>query len=250
MNDQAPLIVAAGALSAIAVETLRLFASHGRYEFLLLARKAQELELLAQDLKTRGALKVSIEVGDMTDDAFQTRHIRELSQRATPIHLVFVAWGLLADEQQAQSDPSASELVIRSNFVSVANYLTRLVPIFEQQKSGTIAVISSVAGDRGRQSNYVYGSSKAGLTAYLQGYRNRLYRSGVQVLTIKPGIVKSPMTSHLKHGVLSAEATVVGNAIFQGINRGADVIYAPRLWWVIMTIIKLIPETIFKRLRL
>jgi short-subunit dehydrogenase len=128
--------------------------------------------------------------------------------------------------------------------------LTPIADFFEKQKHGVITVISSVAGDRGRQSNYIYGSAKAGLSVYLDGLRNRLYSAGVAVVTIKPGFVDTPMTAHLKKGFLFASPEKVARDILRAIEKRKCVVYTPWFWRWIMFVIKSIPETIFRKLKL
>lgn len=136
------------------------------------------------------------------------------------------------------------------NFVSAASLLSHLANLMEKRRGGTIAVISSVAGDRGRQSNYVYGAAKAGLSAFASGLRNRLQKSGVSVVTIKPGFVDTPMTAHVKKGPLFATPEAVARGIVKAIDRRKDVVYVPGFWRPIMWLIRSIPERIFKRLSL
>ena len=121
---------------------------------------------------------------------------------------------------------------------------------FEAQESGTLVAISSVAGDRGRQSHYVYGAAKGGLSIFMAGLRNRMHAKGVKVITVKPGFVDTPMTAHMKKGPLFASADTIGAGIVKAIDRGSDVVYLPWFWRWIMLVIKLIPEALFKRLSL
>ena len=127
---------------------------------------------------------------------------------------------------------------------------TILANYFEEKKDGCIAVISSVAGDRGRQSNYLYGSAKGAVSIFLQGLRNRLSKSNVHILTIKPGLVDSPMTAHLPKNFLYSKPAVIANGIYSAIENKKDIVYLPKFWWLILTILKLIPESIFKKLSL
>ena len=136
------------------------------------------------------------------------------------------------------------------NGLSVIALSTRLGNIFEAQGRGSLAVISSVAGDRGRQSNYVYGAAKGMVSLFLQGMRNRLSRKGVQVLTIKPGFVDTPMTAALPKGALWAKPEAIANGIVRAIERERDEVYLPGFWWMIMAIIRHVPERVFKRLSL
>jgi short-subunit dehydrogenase len=132
----------------------------------------------------------------------------------------------------------------------VISLLTISANYFEQRRRGCIAVISSVAGDRGRKSNYVYGTAKAALTTFLQGLRNRLSSSGVTVVTVKPGFVATPMTAHMKSGLLTASPQAVGQGIYEAMMKKKDVVYLPWFWQPIMFIVKSIPESVFKRLSL
>jgi decaprenylphospho-beta-D-erythro-pentofuranosid-2-ulose 2-reductase len=137
-----------------------------------------------------------------------------------------------------------------TNCTSVISLLTILADYFEQQRRGCIAVISSVAGDRGRQSNYVYGAAKGAVTVFLQGLRNRLHKSGVAVITIKPGTVDTPMTASLKKGLLFASASSVGQGIYAAMKNRKEIVYLPWYWRPIMFIVRSIPEPIFKKLSL
>jgi short-subunit dehydrogenase len=139
---------------------------------------------------------------------------------------------------------------LHTNAVSVAALLTPIAARFEQRRSGAIAVISSVAGDRGRQSNYVYGSAKALVSAFLSGLRQRLYKAQVSVITIKPGFVDSPMTAAFRKGPLWAKPHQVAKGIVHAIDRSRTIVYLPWFWRAIMFIIRAIPEAVFRRLRL
>ncbi|MGZ3747414.1 MAG: SDR family NAD(P)-dependent oxidoreductase, partial [Pseudobdellovibrionaceae bacterium] len=140
--------------------------------------------------------------------------------------------------------------ILNSNFVSHVSLMEIIAQKMKQQKAGTIATLSSVAGDRGKQSNYVYGAAKAGKTTFAAGLRNRLYEFGVHVITIKLGFVDTPMTKDFKKGALWAQSTPVAKTIVQSIDQKRDIVYIPFFWKWIMHIIKSIPEAIFKRLKL
>ena len=138
----------------------------------------------------------------------------------------------------------------QTNCTSVISLLTILAGYFEQQKRGCITVVSSVAGDRGRQSNYVYGAAKGALSVFLQGLRNRLSKSGVAVVTVKPGLIDTPMTASVKKGLLAASAQDVGEGIYRAMKDRKEVVYLPWFWRPIMLIVRSIPEPVFKRLSL
>ena len=243
-------ILVAGATSLIAQETIRFFAAKERACFLLIGRNKEKLQLLADDLLARGAEKVDYLAGNLSDEVFHRTIIDTASTTLGRIDLAYLAWGDLGKEMIAQTDYEETKNILHTNFLSVVSLLIELAKVFEQQKQGTIAVISSVAGDRGRQSNFVYGSSKAALSTYLQGFRNRLYRFGVTVITIKPGIIKTPMTAHIKHGPISGDARRTGEGIYYGIMKGQDIVYVPWFWRIIMSIVCSIPEKFFKRLKM
>jgi decaprenylphospho-beta-D-erythro-pentofuranosid-2-ulose 2-reductase len=162
---------------------------------------------------------------------------------------VVLAFGYLGD-QLAARDFKVGEKIIAANFTGAASILSHCANYFELKKSGFIIGIASVAGDRGRQSNYVYGAAKGALALYLQGLRNRLYVSGVQVITIKPGFVDTAMTYGLPGLFLVASPQYIGERIVNSLEKPADVVYLPWFWRYIMLIIKCIPEPVFKRMKL
>ena len=163
---------------------------------------------------------------------------------------VLIAHGTLSDQKDSEASFQAARREFETNALSVISLLTHLANRIERQGYGTLSVISSVAGDRGRQSNYVYGTAKAAVTTFMQGLRNRLHRAGVHVLTIKPGLVDTPMTAGLRKGVLWAKPEAVAAGIYEAIRKKRDVVYLPRFWRPIMWLLRAIPEPIFKRLRL
>ncbi len=238
-----------GATSAIAMAVMRRMAPQ-RTRFFLVARSHAKLEAVRQDLLTRGAASVEILVADLDDTAFHPTILDKATRALGNIQLALIAHGVLGDQQQAQDDYSAAEAILRTNFLSAVSLITILANSFEAQRAGTLAVISSVAGDRGRKSNYVYGASKGALNIFLDGVRNRIDRSGVQVLTIRPGFVATPMTAHLPQGRLFATPDVVANGIVRAIQKRSDNVYVPGFWAFIMFVIRSIPEAIFKKMNL
>ncbi len=242
-------VLIVGATSAIAQEVAKHFAAAGDHLFLV-GRNAEKLAAVAEDLKVRGARRVETFVLDVTDFGRHREMIEAAENMLGPLDVVLMAHGIMPDQKQLEQDVDLALQVYKTNTLSVISMLTLLANLFEARGRGTIAVISSVAGDRGRRSNYVYGSSKAALTAFLSGLRNRLSRAGVRVITIKPGPVNTPMTAHMRKGVLMAEPDKVGRDIYQAILKGKDVVYTPWFWRYIMCIIIHIPERIFKRMNL
>lgn len=242
-------ILIIGATSAIAEAAARLWAAQG-HSLYLLGRNSERLNTIAADLKVRGAGNAQSAVLDMNDF---TRHADVLDAAATALSgldIVLIAHGTLGDQKACELDFNTTLRELNTNTISVISLLTHLANRFEAQKHGSIAVISSVAGDRGRQSNYVYGTAKGAVTIFLQGLRNRLQKSGVQVLTIKPGFVDTPMTAEFKKGLLWAKPEAIAKSILSGIEKRRNVIYAPGFWMAIMAVIKIVPEQIFKKLKL
>lgn len=238
-----------GATSAIAEHTARVYAQRGD-SLMLVARNRERLAAMCEDLKVRGAATCELSVTDLTDYASHEGLIKSAYDKLGGLDVVLISYGTLGNQQACEQDFSIAMMELQTNFTTVVSLLTLLANYFEQQRQGTIAVISSVAGDRGRQSNYVYGAAKGALTIYLQGLRNRLARAKVQVLTIKPGFVDTPMTREFKKGLLWVGPEVIAKGIVKAIDRRKDVVYLPFFWRYIMFIIKIIPERIFKRLSL
>jgi decaprenylphospho-beta-D-erythro-pentofuranosid-2-ulose 2-reductase len=240
-------IVIIGATSAIAIACARVWAGKGA-RFFLVGRNGDRLEQVAADLTARGAQLASCHRLDIDD---LNAHAAMLSQCVTElvsIDIVLVAPGTLPDQKACETDPAMAVREFNTNATSLIALLTPLANVLEGQRHGALAVISSVAGDRGRPSNYLYGSAKAALSAFLEGLRARLYKSGVHVLTIKPGFVATPMTAGLPlPGPLVATPEKVASDIVRGIERKKNVLYTPWFWWGIMTIIKNVPQFLFKR---
>lgn len=242
-------ILIIGATSAMAEATARRYAAGGA-AFYLLARKAERLQALVADLKIRGAQAADFAVFDATDHASHAQTLQTARDVLGGFDIVLIAHGTLGDQKACEQDVSLTLKEMETNALSVICLLTLLAPVMEAQGQGTLAVISSVAGDRGRQSNYVYGAAKGMVSLFLQGLRNRLDRHGVQVLTIKPGFVDTPMTAAFPKGPLWASPETIAAGIEKAIAARKDVVYLPGFWRWIMLIIKLIPERIFKGLSL
>lgn len=240
-----------GASSGIARALCRRLVDHGD-DVILAGRRSKELAALAADLEVRRAGCVRTVDFDALDlDACATLVARAAEAAGRHLQGVVVCHGALPYEARP-IDVDSIERAFRVNLVSAAIILERSADYFEQQGAGVIVAISSVAGDRGRQSNYLYGSAKAGLTAFMSGLRNRLHRRGVAVVTIKPGFVDTPMLHErrLPAAFLVADPDRVAATILAAIERRRDVVYAPGYWWAVMIAIRLLPEWLFKRLRL
>jgi short-subunit dehydrogenase len=235
-----------GATSAIAEQAARLYAARGDKLFLT-GRNAQRLAAIAADLKLRGATALESAVLDI-DDLPAHAGVLARAWSGAPPDVVLVAPGTLPDQAACEASVELTVKEFNTNGLSVIALLTGVAQ--RVRPGDAIVVISSVAGDRGRQSNYVYGSAKAALSAFLSGLRQRLAKSGVAVVTIKPGFVDTPMTRDFKKGALWASPQAVARGIVRAADRRRDVVYLPWFWSGIMFIIKHVPEAIFKRARL
>ena len=242
-------VLIVGATSAIAGETAKAYARDGGRLFLT-GRDAARLASVRDDLLVRGAAQVETAQMDVARIPSQRQVIDSAIAALGGLDVALIAHGTLPDQALCQQDVSETLDAMQVNFTATVALLTLLANYFEAQHSGCIAVITSVAGDRGRQSNYVYGAAKGGVDRFLQGLRNRLFRSGVAVVTIKPGFVETPMTAGMKKSLLFASARRVGLGIHRAIERRRSVVYIPWFWRPIMAMIKCLPEDIFKRLQL
>ncbi len=243
-------ILIIGATSAIAMACARIWATQGASLFLV-GRDAEKLEALAGDLSVRGAASVHRRSMDASDLPAHRAMVDAAVEALGSIDIALIAHGTLPDQAACEADAALALREFTTNGTSVMALLTVLANRFESQRSGAIAVITSVAGDRGRPSNYVYGSAKAAVSVFCEGLRARLFKVGVSLTDIRPGFVATPMT----HGLalpapLVAQPGAVARRIVAGIERKADVLYAPAFWVLIMMIIRNIPRKIFKRMSL
>jgi decaprenylphospho-beta-D-erythro-pentofuranosid-2-ulose 2-reductase len=238
-----------GATSAIAEATARLFAADGD-RLCLAGRKVERLTAMAEDLRVRGAAQVETIALDANEIPRHEAVLAQAERAMGGLDTALIAHGTLPDQRACQSSADATIAAFMTNALSAISLLTLIANRFERQRAGTIAVISSVAGDRGRQSNYVYGAAKSALSTFTQGLRNRLSRFGVTVVTIKPGFVDTPMTAGFKKGALWATPEAVAESIHRAMTKGQDIVYTPWFWRWIMAIIRAVPESIFKRTRL
>jgi decaprenylphospho-beta-D-erythro-pentofuranosid-2-ulose 2-reductase len=245
-NPRRVLII--GATSAIATEVARAYAERGASLFLA-ARNPERLAAVAADLGVRGAARVDTAVLDVLAWDLHADFVDRVFASGG-LDVALLAHGVLPDQKHCEQSAGDAVRSLEVNFTAAVALLTHLANRFETQGRGTIAVIASVAGDRGRQSNYVYGASKGGLSVFLQGLRNRLHHRGVSVLTLKPGLVDTPMTAGMAKNPLFSTSRRVGRAIFRTIEARKDVAYVPWFWRPIMALITTLPEAAFKRLRL
>jgi len=242
-------ILVLGATSGIAEATCRIWAAEGASLFLV-ARNPEKLAAVAADLKVRGASYVDTAVADLDDTDKHPELLAHAVNSLTGMDIAYLTHGILGDQTEAERDFNTAAQIIYTNFMAPVSLLTWLGNFCVQRHAGTLAVISSVAGDRGRKSNYLYGSSKAGLSAFLGGLRNRVDREGVTVLNIKPGPTKTAMTAGMPKSDKFADVDSVAESIVSAIDKCKDVLYVPFQWQPIMFIIRNIPERIFKKLDL
>ena len=234
-----------GAKSDIAKATAREYAQNG-YDIYLAGRNISELETFAEDIRVRSEKAVELVELDILNYASHQAFYDSLAEK--PLGVIS-AVGYLGEQEKAQIDSDEAQKIMDTNYTGVVNLLNIIAHDFEQRRAGFIVGISSVAGDRGRKSNYIYGSAKAGLTAYLSGLRNRLYESQVHVLTVKPGFVATKMTEGMDlPKKLTAQPEEVAKDIFKAQQRGKNVLYTKWMWKYIMFIITSIPEFMFKKM--
>ena len=242
MKNKSVLIL--GALSDIAKSIGHQFGSNG-YNLLLAARNKNELQKYSSDLKNRYDIKIDVYEFDILKTETHKDFIKNLSSIPS---ILICAVGLMEDQKKIEKKSDLRTDVLRTNFEGPINIISDFANIFEDKRDGTIVGISSVAGERGRANNYLYGSSKAGLTVFLSGLRNRLSKKNVRVLTVLPGPVFTKMTKDTKlPKILTATPNQVAKDIFIAVIKKKDVIYTFKIWKLIMIIIKIIPEKIFKK---
>ncbi len=233
-----------GARSDIARATARAFAAEG-HAIQLAARHAADLQADKANLETRYNIEVTLHDFDVLE---VDRHGEFVDGLPTLPAIAVCAVGIMGEQSESEKDPAAAVTVLRSNFEGPAILLGILAERFVARGSGTLVGISSVAGDRGRASNYVYGSAKAGFTAFLSGLRNRLCKRNVHVVTVKPGFVNTAMTEGMDlPAKLTAEPDEVAAAIVTAVKKSRNIIYVRPIWWAVMMVIRNIPEAIFKK---
>lgn len=235
-----------GATSSMARAFAREMAEAGA-SLVLAARDLDEAKRLVPDLTARGAADAVAMRFDARDPATFGAIVDRVEGEAGEINVaVFV--GSMPSQAAIDADPGLIERVAIDNFTGPAQFLARVVPVMEARASGTVVGVSSVAGDRGRIGNYVYGAAKAGFSTYLSGLRNRLTRAGGHVVTVKPGFTDTSMTWGVEGMFLVASPEKVARDIARAVRKRCNVIYTPGFWWAIMTVIRLIPEAVFKKL--
>lgn len=242
----ADLWIIMGASSAMARAFARMQAEAGA-ALTLVGREAEDLERSAGDLRLRGAADVRVVLADLRDASTFTPLLEQAETHEGKVNAALFA-GSMPPQEAVQEDPTLLAPMIADNFTGSAEFLMALAPEQIKRGAGEVVGVSSVAGDRGRFSNYAYGSAKAGFQTFLSGHRNRMARDGVHVMTVKPGFVDTAMTWGLPGLFLVASPADVARDIAKGLRKKRNVMYTPAFWILIMTIIRMVPERIFKKL--
>jgi decaprenylphospho-beta-D-erythro-pentofuranosid-2-ulose 2-reductase len=250
MSNSVKKIVIIGATSSMAEHCARLWVAQGPVALTLVGRDRARTDSVAADLRARGAAAVAVETVDFED----ARAIAGLAGRLAvdgPVDLVLIAHGSLADQATSQRDLDACASALSVNGVSPVLFAEAFAQTFEAAGRGTLVIIGSVAGDRGRRSNYVYGAAKGMVTRYAQGLQHRFAGTAVRIVLVKPGPTDTPMTAHLKQqGARMATPEEVARLIVDGAARGTPVVYAPKKWALIMMIIRHLPAVVFNKINI
>jgi len=246
-------IIIVGATSRIAEYCARLWLEQAPADLVLIARNQEKVQKIAADLEVRSpASTITVLETDFTDP----KKIQELADKLAsenPIHIALIAHGSLADQKECETDLSKAEESLLINGVSPVLFAEAFAGHMEKQNFGSLAIIGSVAGDRGRKTNYIYGAGKGLVEKYAQGLQHRLAATGVKVSLIKPGPTDTPMTAQIKEqgkGRGLADPQDVAKAIIAGVQKGKATIYAPPKWALIMLIIRFMPNFIFNKLNI
>ena len=244
-------IVIVGATSAIASHTARIWAQRGDTDFVLLGREATRLNRVAADLKARGSNNQTYAVVASFTDPIAVQALAKEIASTGAIEVVLIAHGSLGDQQRAQSDLQYCQDELLANGVSAVLFAEAFAAELESAGRGTLAVIGSVAGDRGRKSNYVYGAAKGLVTRYMQGLAHRFAGTAIKIVLLKPGPTETPMTAALvSSGAKMAPVDVVALGIAKAIERGCPEAYVPSKWWLIMMIIRHLPRVVFNKMNI
>ncbi len=250
-EGERPGVVILGATSALA-RAIALEAGRDGFAVALAGRDAEECETLAADVRVRtGAPCAAVRFDALEFDRHDALLAACEDALGKPPDGAVVCFGYMTDQAETEKDFAAARRTIDVNYTAAASVLMRFAAALERRGAGFLGVVTSVAGDRGRMSNYTYGSAKAGLIAFAQGLRNRLHHAGVTVTTLKPGFMDTKMTyGLLKPGPLLASPEAAGRACWRAVRRGKSVAYVPWFWRGVMTLIRLLPECVFKRMKM
>lgn len=250
MNNKKRIVIV-GATSAIAEHCARLWVQNQPVDLTLVGRDTQRIERVATDLKVRSPQsQIRVVQAEFLDPEAIDATVENIVQSGN-VDIVLIAHGSLPDQVDCQDDLQACREALDVNGVSPVLYAEAFAKQMAKADHGTIALIGSVAGDRGRKSNYVYGAAKGLVKRYAQGLQHRFAGTGVKVVLIKPGPTDTPMTAHLKgKGAKLAPVEGVAKQIVEGVEAGKPVIYAPGKWWLIMMIIRHLPSLIFNKMNI
>lgn len=240
-------IIVIGATSGIAQAICRQLAQR-HCRLFLVARDTEKLTSVAGDLKVRGGDIAGVYETDLADTGTHAEMLASAWRQLGTVDAAIIAHGILGDQKEAERQWSEAAAILNVNFTSVASLVTHLANDFEKQGFGQIVAIGSVAGDRGRKTNYVYGSAKAAVETLAEGVRHRLAGKAIGVLLVKPGFVDTPMTANLPRSPLTASPDYVAGKIVDAMDNSKSTIYVPSFWYLIMWIIRMLPERIFNRL--
>jgi decaprenylphospho-beta-D-erythro-pentofuranosid-2-ulose 2-reductase len=241
-------VLVLGGTSEIALATCRELARGRARTFLLAARKPETLDTAVAELRAAGATRVEALHFDATDFASHEQFVAAAFERAGDVDLVLVAFGVLGDQREAERDATAALEVVQTNFTGVVSVTVPLARRLQEQGHGTLVLLSSVAAERARRTNFVYGASKAGADAFYQGLADRLAGSGVDVLVVRPGFVHTRMTAGLPPAPLSVAPDAVARAVVSGLARGAHTVWVPGSLRPVMTVLRHLPRAVFRRL--
>ena len=244
-------VIVLGALSAMATAAARIYAAEGA-ALVLVARNDARLTALAADLQARGAVQVEIAAMDLEAEATQAGlHLADWTKRLGGVDHIHLIYGYLGDQAKASTDPAELSRITASNFTSAVHWCEAAANILRAQKHGSLVAVSSVAGDRGRQSNYAYGAAKGGIALFVQGIAHSLAGTGARAVVVKPGFVDTPMTDGLKKGgPMWASADQLGRSLRHAADRGGPIQYAPGKWRLVMAIIRSVPAFVFHKTKL
>ena len=249
MSENSQQIVVLGAASAIAEATARIWAKQGA-RLVLVARDKERLDAITANLKTLGASEVRAVVLDCAK-ADAHAELAGMVESLGGLDILLLAYGTLGDQKRLEAEPLDVAELIQTNFTSAVAWCLAASAILERQRSGALLVIGSVAGDRGRRSNFIYGACKGGLGRLVEGIAHKLAPLGARAVIIKPGFIDTPMTASFeKKGLLWAKPDVVAPIIVKAAERGGPVIYAPAFWRWIMLVIRLLPNFVFNKLNI
>lgn len=248
MNNKKRIVII-GATSAIAEHCARLWLAMQPTDLTLVGRDTQRIDRVATDLKVRSPQsEIRVVQAEFLDPRAINATVGDIV-KSGPVDIVLIAHGSLPEQTECQMDLQSCREALEVNGISPVLYAEAFAKVMGEANHGTIALIGSVAGDRGRKSNYVYGAAKGLVTRYAQGLQHRFAGSGVKVVLIKPGPTDTPMTAHLKtSGAKLASVEAVAKSITTAINNGVAVAYTPSKWRLIMMIIRHLPATIFNKL--